>query len=293
MATGIDLDIVRSLLPERPWDGHKGTFGHVFAIAGSRGFTGAAKLTAMAAARSGVGLVTVGVPAPLIGVVAAALDEPMTLPLPSTEAESLAASAVDPALSFAADKDAVILGPGLSQHPETRTFVRDFVRRCGVPMLIDADGLNNLTGCPELLRHPSGAPRVVTPHPGEMARLAVCSTRDVQTDREGIAARFAVAHGCVVVLKGHGTIVADASGRVLVNTTGNSGMATIGTGDVLSGVIGGLIAQGMAAHEAAAAGVYLHGRAGDLAAQRYGQRSLLASDLLDLLPAALLTVENQ
>ncbi|MDQ1255794.1 MAG: ADP-dependent NAD(P)H-hydrate dehydratase / NAD(P)H-hydrate epimerase, partial [Candidatus Hydrogenedentes bacterium] len=243
-------------------------------------------------ARSGVGLVTVGVPAPLIGVIAAVLDEPMTLPLPSTEAESVAALAVDPALSFAADKDAVVLGPGLSQHPETRTFVRDFVRRCGVPMLIDADGLNNLTGCPEILRHPAGAPRVVTPHPGEMARLAVCSTRDVQTDREGIAARFAAAHGCVVVLKGHGTIVADASGRVLVNTTGNPGMATGGSGDVLSGLIGGLMAQRMEAFDAAVLGVYLHGLAGDIAAERMTQRGLIAGDIVWALCDAWRAVEE-
>ena len=283
--TEIALNLAKSLVPARPQDGHKGTFGHLYVIAGSRGFTGAPKLVADAAARSGVGLVTVGVPAPLGDIVAAALIEPMSMLLPATKKESIAFEAVDAALSFAKDKQAVALGPGLSQHPDTQRFAVEFVRACPVPMVIDADGLNALCNNLDMLnetQHPS----ILTPHPGEMARLCGEDTANVQRDRETTASTFAKLHNCIVVLKGHRTVVANPDGEVNVNTTGNAGLATGGTGDVLTGLIGGLLAQGMRALDAATLGVYLHGLAGDLAAKAKTERGMIASDVVDRIPNA-------
>jgi NAD(P)H-hydrate epimerase len=210
----------------------------VFVIAGSRGFTGAAKLAGLAAARAGAGLVTVGVPRPLSGVVASGLMEVMTLGLRATRAESIALEAAPEALKFARDKSAVALGPGLSQQPSTQKFVQRFVGQCASPMVIDADGLNALAGRIDVLREVSNRP-ILTPHPGEMARLCGTSTAAVQADRETVAGRFAREHRCVVVLKGHRTVVAGEDGAVYVNPTGNAGMATGGTGDVLTGLLGG------------------------------------------------------
>jgi len=291
MATELTCETVCRLLPERPRDAHKGTFGHVFLLAGSRGFTGAAKLAAEGALRAGAGLATVGVPRPLADIIATALTEAMSLPLPSTEAESLASEALRPALEFASSKQAVVLGPGLSQQPETTTFVREFVRQCPIPLLVDADGLNCLSGGTAALAE-AEAPCIVTPHPGEMARLTGLSTREVQDDREGAARRFAADHGCVVVLKGHGTVIAGESGECYVNATGNSGMATGGTGDVLAGLLGGLMAQGMACIDAAQLGVFAHGLAGDIAAASMTERGVIARDLLGCVPKAWHRIER-
>lgn len=280
MAADITIQDVRARIPERPEDGHKGAFGHLFVITGSRGFTGAAKLTVEAAGRSGVGLVTAGVPQSLGDVVAAMLVEGMTYLLPATDAETLAEDALGPALEFASTKDAVAMGPGLSQHDETQQFVWEFVAQCEKPMAIDADGLNCLSREVDVLKERI-APTVVTPHPGEMARLAKVSTKDVQGDRAGMAQSFAKNYGCVVVLKGHRTVVASPDGEVLVNPTGNAGMATGGTGDVLTGFLGGLLAQGVPVFDAALVAVYLHGLAGDLAAAEATERGLMARDVID------------
>ncbi len=285
MATELTKEQVKALVPLRPEDGHKGTFGHLFVLAGSRGFTGAAKLTCEAAGRSGVGLVTVGVPHPLGDVVAAGLTEAMSLRLRATQGESFSQEALEPALDFAANKDAAVLGPGISQHSDTAAFVHGFVARCPVPFLVDADGLNALSDNPSVIEK-AVAPCVLTPHPGEMARLTSANTRDVQADRVGIAARFASARGCVVVLKGHRTVIAAPDGRAVLNPTGNEGMATGGTGDVLSGLVGGLLAQGMDAFEAACLGVYVHGLAGDFAAERFTARGMVAGDVVHALPDA-------
>lgn len=290
--TEITLNLAKALVPARPPDGHKGTFGHLYAIAGSRGFSGAAKLVGDAAGRSGVGLVTVGVPEPLGDVVAAGLVEPMTMLLPATPEESIAFEAVDAALSFAEGKQAVALGPGLSQHPDTQRFVVEFVRGCPTPMTIDADGLNALSKNLDALGH-TQHPCVLTPHPGEMARLCGVDSAEVQRDREGTARKFAERRNCTVVLKGHRTVVANPVGEVFVNTTGNSGLATGGTGDVLTGLIGGLMAQGMPAFDAAMLGVYLHGAAGDLAARAHTQRGMIASDAIAQLPNAWQSLETE
>jgi NAD(P)H-hydrate epimerase len=276
---------VRALMPIRPALAHKGTFGHVFVIAGSHGFAGAAKLAGLAAARSGAGLVTVGVPRPLLEAVAASVLELMVLPMRATRAESISSDAAKDALAFAQDKNAVAIGPGLSQYPDTQEFVRKFVSETTAPLVIDADALNALAGH---LEHLDKAliPPIITPHPGEMARLCGCNTADVQADRTGIALRFAKAHRCVIVLKGAATVVASHEGDASVNVTGNSGMATGGTGDVLTGIVAGLLAQGLAPRDAAQLGVYLHGLAGDLAAAEKTERGMIAGDLLERIPQA-------
>lgn len=285
MNTDTYREAVRRVLPDRPEDGHKGTFGHVLIVATSRGFTGTARLTAEAAGRSGAGLVSVAVPESLLGIVAPMLMEAMSLPLPATDAGTLAEAAVAPALSAAQKRDAVVLGPGISTNEETCRFVIEFVRRCPVPILIDADGLNCLSQSVPCLKD-CRAQVVLTPHPGEMARLAACSTSDVQGDREGIARRFADDYGCIVVLKGKGTIVAAPDGAYAVNPTGNSGLATGGTGDVLAGFTGGLLAQGMNPYDAARSGVYAMGLAGDIAARRFTQRGMIARDVIACIPDA-------
>lgn len=290
MASKITLGIAKKLLPQRPPDAHKGTFGHVFVVAGSRGFTGAVKMCCDAAMRSGAGLVTAGIPAPIGDAIGAALYEPMSLLLPATEHESLSRDALGPALEFAEDKDAVVLGPGLSRNPQTQEFVLEFVRLVRAPMLIDADALNALSGRPEVLLECAG-PRVLTPHPGEMGRLVGMNASEVAAGRESVAFEFADRYSCVLVLKGRNTLVAGPGrGKSVrgpyVNTTGNSGLASGGTGDVLSGLIGGLMAQGMDPLDASLLGVYAHGLAGDLAAAAKTGRGMIASDVINALPDA-------
>ena len=290
MASEITLSAAQKLLPKRPADAHKGTFGHVFVVAGSRGFTGAVKLCCDAAMRSGAGLVTAGVAAPLGDVVGSAFHEPMSLLLPSTPEETVSRDAVGPAVEFARGKESVVLGPGLSRNAETQEFVLEFVRLVRSPMLIDADGLNAFAGRPDFLLKSPG-PRVLTPHPGEMGRLAGMRASEVVANREGVAIALAGKYSCTVVLKGRNTLVvgAGAGGEIegpFVNTTGNNGLASGGTGDVLSGVIGGLMAQGMRPVDAAVLGVYVHGLAGDLAAGKKTQRGMIASDVIEALPDA-------
>jgi len=285
MSNEITQNVARSLLPQRPSDGHKGTFGHLLILAGSRGFTGAVRLAVEAACRSGTGLVTAGVPETLADVIAGMLVEAMSLPLPATEGESFSIQAVAPALEAATSRSAATLGPGISQHTDTVRFVAEFVAQCSVPLVVDADGLNCLSRSLSTLSE-CGAPVVLTPHPGEMARLAQCSTADVQHDRENAALAFAKQHDCIVVLKGKGTVVAAADGSYAINGTGNAGLATGGTGDVLTGLLGGLLAQGMKPFDAARLGVYVHGLAGDLAAREKTQRGTIARDVVEAIPAA-------
>lgn len=291
MGNTITSETVQRLVPHRPEDGHKGTFGHLFIVAGSRGFTGAVKLSCESAARSGVGLVTTGVPRPLGELVAAALLEPMSYMLPASEDEALSPNAIEPALEFAFGKDAVVLGPGIGQHPETVEFVHEFASRCTVPLLIDADGLNCLSHDPAILFQ-TQAPIVLTPHPGEMSRLNGMSTSDVQANREKVTIDFAAEYHCTVVLKGKGTVVANETSDCLINETGNAGMATGGTGDVLSGLVGGLMAQGLSGFDASLLGVYLHGLAGDLAAETMTPRAMVAGDVIDRIADAWWALEE-
>lgn len=292
MPLQITQTIAAAKLPERPGGGHKGTFGHVFVVGGSPGFTGALKLAGLGAARAGAGLVTLGVPESLMTIVGAQLLECMTFPLPESSAHGLALGGLDTALEFASNKEAVVLGPGCSRHPDTCAFVLEFVRKCPAPMVVDADGLNNLSSNIDVLDD-AQSPVILTPHPGEMARLTGKSTSEVQSDRAGIARAFAKNHGCTVVLKGEGTIIASPGSDPYINPTGNDGMGTGGTGDVLSGVIGGLLAQGLPIADAAIAGVYAHGLAGDIAAGRKGRRGMIAGDVLEALPEAWMQLERE
>ncbi len=276
----------RSVLPVRNRVAHKGTFGHVGIIAGSVGKTGAAAMAALGALRSGAGLVTVAVPCSLNDVLEAKLLEAMTVPVPETEARTLSKEALPALLSFAAGKTAVAIGPGLGTHPETRALVQELLGNVARPIVLDADGINAVVGHREVLGK-IHAPLVVTPHPGEMARLVGCSTADVQEDRLGVSARLAQEQKVCVVLKGAGTVIAGPDGRLAVNPTGNPGMATAGTGDVLTGMITGLMAQGLSPWEAACAGVYLHGLAGDLAASDQGETGLIAGDVIRAIPRAI------
>lgn len=273
------------LLPEREPGTHKGDYGHALIVAGSPGKAGAAILAARAAVRSGAGLVTAAVPEAILDVVDLGSIESMTLPLPSD------ASAAERVLEAAEGKSVLAMGPGLGQEDETAEAVRRIAREVPLPLVLDADGINAFASRAAELAGRS-AETVLTPHPGELGRLLGIPTTEVQSDRLAAVRRAAAETEAVVVLKGHRTLVATPGGEVHVNPTGNPGMASGGTGDVLTGLIASLLAQGLGALDAARLGVYLHGLAGDLAAARTGEAALTAGDLLDSLPAAFLEVEE-
>jgi len=277
--------IQANFLPRKP-DAHKGSFGHLLVLAGSPGFTGAAIMTGQAAARVGAGLVTVGCPAGVNPILEAHLTEVITRPLPESAAGTFSKKAATQVMDLLKNKSALALGPGITTDPEVRQLVARLVEKADVPLVLDADGLNCLEGKLALLRKRK-ADTVLTPHPGEMARLVRSTAEKVNRDRVGVARKFAERHGVHVVLKGAGTVTACPDGQVFINTTGNPGMASGGTGDVLTGMIAGFMAQGMPAREAALTGVFLHGLAGDEAALRVGERALLAGDILEELPAVI------
>jgi ADP-dependent NAD(P)H-hydrate dehydratase / NAD(P)H-hydrate epimerase len=284
----LDGEELAALVPVRSPDSHKGDFGHLLLLAGSPGKAGAAILAARAAVRSGAGLVTAAVPEPLLATVDLGSLESMTLPLPSTGSGGLAAGAVAPLFAALRGKQALAVGPGLGQEPETAEAVRRIVLESSVPAVLDADGINAFAGrAGELARR--RAATVLTPHPGELGHLLGIPTSEVQADRLAAVRRAAAETGAVVLLKGHLSLVAargPAGVEVHVNPTGNPGMASGGSGDVLTGLLGGLLAQGLGALAAARLAVYLHGLAGDLAAERTGQAALIAGELLESLPAA-------
>jgi NAD(P)H-hydrate epimerase len=276
--------------PARAAGAHKGDFGHVLVLAGSLGKTGAAVLAGTAALRAGAGLVTVATPAAALPLVAAGRPELMTEPLP-TRAETLSPESLPRALELAEARDAVVLGPGLGQGREIQEFVSELVARCTRPIVIDADGLNALAAV-SLRGLPRAAATLLTPHPGEMGRLLGLSSKDVQARRIDSVRRLAEATRGVVILKGQRSLVADPGGRTAVNSTGNAGMATGGTGDVLSGIAGALLARHGDAWLAGCASVYVHGRSGDLVARERGQDALIAGDLNEALGAAILSVQR-
>jgi NAD(P)H-hydrate epimerase len=282
----LDVEGLAPLLPQRRPDSHKGDFGHALVIAGSRGKGGAARLAALGALRAGCGLVTAAVPAGLQSGFVSRAMEVMTEGLPETAEGTLAAAGIDRLLGLLEGKQVVAIGPGLTTNPETRRLIDEVVLRARVPVILDADGVNAFAGCTERL---SGRkrPLVLTPHPGEMGRLVGMPGSRVQLRRLDLARGFARRHACHVVLKGHRTLVASPSGRVSVNPTGNPGMATGGSGDVLTGLLAGLVAQGIEVGAAAGLAVYLHGLAGDLAAAEVGEGPLIARDILLHFPAAL------
>ncbi|MGH9401547.1 MAG: NAD(P)H-hydrate dehydratase [Terriglobia bacterium] len=281
------------LTAPRKLDSHKGLYGHALILAGSVGKTGAAALAAKAALRAGAGLVTVATAVSALPTVAAHGMEFMTEPLPETPAGTVALRALDEGLldRLAEGKSAVAVGPGLGSHPETAEMIRKFVNRCPAPVVLDADGLNAFAGRMGDLKA-AGRVRVLTPHPGEMARLTGLATADIQQRRIEVAREFATQYNVYLALKGARTLIASPSGQVAVNPTGNPGMATGGTGDCLTGLIAGLMAQhgSREVSSVVEAAVYLHGMAGDIAARRMGETSMIAGDLLEAIPQAFISL---
>jgi len=270
-------------LPERPDDGHKGTFGQVAVVAGSLGYTGAAYLCATAAARAGAGYVRLLAAEGIYPILAIKCSEVVVTQVPEVGPGVLGHAALDQVLRWCGQATAAVIGPGLGRDYSTRRMVLDVAQQVKIPAVIDADGLNALSEQRKLLsRLP--AHFVLTPHPAEMSRLCGLPVAEIQADREGVARRFAKEWGQVVVLKGAGTVIAAPDGRGHTDSHRLAALATAGTGDVLSGIIGGLLAQGMAPYEAAVTGVYLHGEAGAEASARLGTAGVLAGDLLPLVP---------
>ncbi|MCL4458062.1 MAG: NAD(P)H-hydrate dehydratase [Nitrospirae bacterium] len=294
----IDRETVSGLIPPRPRYSHKGDYGHVLVIAGSRGKTGAALMTARACLRSGAGLVTLAVPESLMDVFQGMVIEEMTLPLADDGSGMLSYKAIDQILAFAAQKaDVIAIGPGIGVSDGTAKIVKELVQKSTLPMVIDADGINAISVAIGNRQEAIGilkkakSPIILTPHAGEMARLLKqkpeeAQQKQIEKDRIKTAIAFSKETGTYLVFKGVPTIVAEPDGNAFINTTGNSGMATAGSGDVLTGVIASLLGQGLDPINASVAGVYLHGLAGDLAAGRMGEHSMIASDIINFLPEA-------
>ena len=287
-----------SVFLNRKLNTDKSDYGHIFILAGSLGLTGAAVLCANSAMRTGSGLVTLGVPESLYPIAAKRVFlEVMAKPLPETKNKTLALNGFQEIIDFAKKADVLAIGPGLSREPSTQKLVRKIVSRISKPLVIDADGLNALAGhldqfsaipaCSAGRRYPLSAVRILTPHPGEFSRLTGKPVAFIQKNREMLAKSFASDYNVVLILKGHKTIVAGPGPKIYVNKTGNPGMATAGSGDVLSGMLAALLGQGLSSFEAAKTGVYLHGLAGDLAAREKTQAGMIASDIIDKIPEAI------
>lgn len=274
---------IRSGFPQRRADTHKGRTGHLLVVAGSTGKTGAAAMTATAAMRAGAGLVTLGIAESLNPIIEAQVLEVMTAPLPESKRGILADIALDDIKQLTAGKKCLALGPGIGLAAETRSLVKKIIRQFDIPMVIDADGLNNIAGQTQLLKKLK-APVILTPHPGEMARLIETSPAAVQKNRLACARDFATKFGVHVILKGAATVIAHPDGSVYVNSTGNPGMAAGGMGDVLTGVLAGFITQGFSLDAAAHAAVYLHGAAADTLAKAIGPIGYLAGEVMNAIP---------
>lgn len=301
IVSSLDLSVITahdfaSLLAKRPADSNKGLYGHVLVIGGSFGKAGAAAMAGMAVLRVGAGLSTVATPKSVLSTVAGFHQEVMTEPLAETDAGTIGTAAIERLEDLAKSMSVLAIGPGISRVDETSACVRALVQRSQIPIVLDADGLNAFEGRAHQLNG-KGRTLVITPHPGEMARLAGCSIPDVQKDRLGVARRFAREHDLIVVLKGHRTLVVRPDGEAWVNTTGNPGMSTGGTGDILTGMVAGMIAQTTRAQtkttktpdailQAVCAAVHLHGLAGDRMLEEVGEHSMVATDLLRGLPKA-------
>ncbi len=282
----LDPSDVAWFLPGRAEDSHKGSYGHLLVMAGSRGKTGAAVLSCRGAMRVGTGLVTLAAPRGLNDVLAGALVEPMTETLGEPGQGQWPALGAGDWEGLAERKSAVLFGPGVGVHASAQKTLDTLLEHCGLPWLIDADGLNNLAADVSRLREARVAP-VLTPHPGEMSRLAGMTTEEINGDRVGIARAFAAENRCYLVLKGARTVMATPEGRASINPTGNAGMASGGMGDVLAGIVAGFLAQGLTPEDAVRLGVYLHGRTGDRVADDRGGVGLIASDVVDELPRAI------
>ena len=281
-----EREIRKGLALPRPQDSHKGDYGHLLVLAGSVGKTGAAAMACEAALRMGAGLVTLGIPKSLNPIMEVKLTEVMTEPLPETAKQTLGLRAFNAIVRLCENKKAVVIGPGIGTFKETQTLVLTLIRTLDLPIVLDADGLTALAGSLKFL--PSmKRPLILTPHPGEMGRLAGLTSKQVSEDRIGLSRSFSQFHQAYLVLKGHRTLIATPQGDVFINPTGNPGMASGGTGDVLTGMIGGLICQGFDPLPSLQMAVYLHGLAGDQAVLEKGERSLVATDLIRQIPAVL------
>lgn len=288
----IAQNMVKQAVRPRPVDGHKGTFGRVLSICGSYGMAGAALLSGKAALRCGAGLVHMALPRSVYPIAAAALWEAVYHPLPETEMGTFGMESLSPLVELMDDKQAILIGCGLSHHPETKAMLMALLPHLSVPTVIDADGLNLLRE--HILNLKAiHVPFVLTPHPAEAARLLGVTVKDVERDRVGAAKRLAACTGATVVLKGHRTLITAPDTNVFINTSGNSGMATGGSGDVLSGMIAAFLAGGMAPLDAAVCGVHLHGLAGDEAATHLSETALLPTDMLDELAKLLSHFEKR
>ena len=276
----LNHDSVLQILPDRDIRGHKGDFGKILLLCGSRGFTGAAYLAAMGALRSGAGLVFLGVPESIYAIEAVKLNEAIVFPLPD-EAGKLAEAAIGEILRKLADMDAVLIGPGLGQSEGVFRVVKTVLEGADCPVVLDADGINVMAAHKDILRGRTN-PTVLTPHAGEFARLGGKPAED----RVAAAEEMAKELGCVMLLKGHQTVVTDGN-TTYINPTGNPGMAVGGSGDVLAGIIAALLGQGIAPVEAAACGAWIHGAAGDHCARELGQYGMLPTDMLNVLPRLL------
>ncbi len=265
---------------------HKGDFGKIFILAGSEGLTGAAHLAAAGALRAGAGLVTLGVPKRIYPILARRQAEVMVRPFESAPQGTLAFSALKAILDFSKTQDVLALGPGLSQHSGTQKLIRELVRRTRQPLILDADGLNAFKNHLEDLQYCRNR-AILTPHPGEFIRLFGEKLPARDQERKKRASRIAERFGIFMALKGHHTLVASPEGKIYLNRTGNPGMATGGTGDILTGILAALLGQKFSFWEAARFGVYLHGLAGDLAKRKTGEVSLIAADVLEHLPEAI------
>jgi ADP-dependent NAD(P)H-hydrate dehydratase len=277
-------------LPPRPIDGHKGTFGHILVVAGSRGMSGAAVLCGTAALRGGTGTVTVAIPEEIQPIVAIGQTCATTTGLPQTESGTVAAHALPLVLHQAKQADAIAMGPGLGAGLAVADLVFRLLQASRLPIVLDADGLSVLKSYPQAVER--AAPTILTPHPGEFARMLGVPTAEVQANREKLAVEFAGKSNVILVLKGAGTLVTDGR-RLYVNRTGNPGMATGGSGDVLTGFIAALLGQRMEPFAAAQLGVHLHGLAGDLARDDVGEDGMIATDLLAHLPKAIVRYRSQ
>lgn len=282
---------VGKMFPKRSPNVHKGNCGKVFILAGSKGMTGAAALSADAAMRAGAGLVLLGIAESLHDIMETKLTEVMTRPLAETAAGIIGEGAVSHIEEIAQDNDAIAIGPGLGRHEDTMKAVRQVIKKVEKPLVIDADALYALIGHTDILTEAKAVP-ILTPHSGEMARLVGLTADEVNQDRIYITRQAAIEWGSIIILKGARTVVAFPDGEVYININGNAGMATGGAGDVLTGVIAALIAQGLSSHEAALAGVYIHGLAGDIVA-RNGMIGIIASDLIQALPAAIFGIQEK
>lgn len=278
-----ETNTVKRAVFRRPDDAHKGSCGTLLSVCGSYSMAGAAMLSGKAALRSGIGLLKCALPKSIYPIVAGNLWESVFLPLEETQSGVVSAGNLKLLQKEAQKADAVLIGCGLSVSADTKTLVRKLIKSCEKPMVLDADALNCISDMPAVLKEAAGE-IIITPHPGEMGRLTGKTSAEVNADRENTALEFAKKTGAVTVLKGAGTIIASPGGKILKNMTGNSGMATGGSGDVLAGITASLLAQGAKPFDAAAAAVYLHGLAGDLAAEKLGKISMLPTDIIEFLP---------